>query len=94
MIASIAPPMVPSHVFLGDIFVSGVFPIKEPTIYAIVSFIQIDAIRIIGILSPKSQPISYFVDVTAPPDAATSDISLISNPLFLRLIINPQANEI
>ena len=29
---SIAPPIVPSQVFLGDIFENGVFPINEPTI--------------------------------------------------------------
>lgn len=48
-----APPAVPSHVFLGEIFVSGVLPISEPTIYAMVSFIQIEAIRIMGSTSPE-----------------------------------------
>ena len=36
------PPIVPSQVFLGDIFEKGVFPINEPTKYAEVSFIQIE----------------------------------------------------
>ena len=38
------PPIVPSQVFLGEIFVKGVFPIKDPTKYAAVSFIQIEKI--------------------------------------------------
>src|SRR4051794_10497516 len=51
---SIAPPIVPSHVFLGEIEESEVLPIKEPTIYAMVSFIQIEATSIKGITQPKS----------------------------------------
>ncbi len=39
-----APPMVPSQVFFGEIFEKGVLPINDPTIYAIVSFIQIEKI--------------------------------------------------
>ena len=32
IVPSIIPPMVPSHVFFGEIFESGVLPINEPTI--------------------------------------------------------------
>ena len=45
---SMAPPIVPSHVFFGETFESGVLPISDPTIYAMVSFIQILAIITIG----------------------------------------------
>jgi phytoene dehydrogenase-like protein len=44
----ITPPMVPSQVFLGEIGESGVFPIREPTIYAIVSLIHIEAMTTNG----------------------------------------------
>lgn len=33
----IAPPMNPSHVFLGDSLMSGVLPKKKPNIYAMMS---------------------------------------------------------
>ena len=45
-----APPIVPSHVFFGDIFEKGVLPMNEPTIYAMVSFIQIEKIIAQGIM--------------------------------------------
>ena len=45
----IIPPNVPSQVFFGDMEVSGVFPIKEPTMYAIVSLIHMHAMMISGI---------------------------------------------
>jgi hypothetical protein len=32
-----APPMNPSHVFLGESLMSGVFPKKNPNIYAMIS---------------------------------------------------------
>jgi hypothetical protein len=48
-----APPIVPSHVFLGEIFDKGVLPINEPTIYAIVSLIQIENIIPQGITNNK-----------------------------------------
>src|ERR1035437_2702836 len=40
MMQSNPPPMVPSHVFLGDIFDKGCLPINEPTMYCMVSLIH------------------------------------------------------
>jgi len=45
---SIIPPIVPSHVFFGEMDVSGVLPANDPTIYAIVSLIHMHAIMISG----------------------------------------------
>lgn len=45
---SMTPPNVPSHVFFGDIFEKGVFPIIDPTRYAMVSFIQSEKIMAQG----------------------------------------------
>ena len=50
------PPTVPSHVFFGEIFVSGVLPIKDPTMYAIVSLIQMLATIITTYIFPKKSP--------------------------------------
>ena len=50
----IIPPIVPSQVFFGEIFDIGVLPIKEPTIYAIVSLIHKEKIKTSGIILPKS----------------------------------------
>src|SRR6187397_3499070 len=54
MMASMIPPMVPSHVFLGEIEDNGVLPIKEPTIYAIVSFTHKVKMIIRGMIILKS----------------------------------------
>jgi hypothetical protein len=35
------PPTYPSHVFLGDSFISGVRPKKKPNMYAITSLMMI-----------------------------------------------------
>src|SRR5690242_11754066 len=50
IIQSNAPPIVPSHVFFGEIFDNGVLPINEPTMYAIVSFTQREKIIPQGII--------------------------------------------
>ncbi len=42
------PPIVPSHVFFGDIFENGVFPIIDPTRYAMVSLIHSEKIMAQG----------------------------------------------
>ena len=41
MTVEIPPPINPSHVFLGDNFINGVLPKKNPKTYAITSFITI-----------------------------------------------------
>jgi len=38
MNVQIAPPINPSHVFFGDNLISGVFPMKNPKMYAKISF--------------------------------------------------------
>jgi hypothetical protein len=48
------PPIVPSQVFLGEIFVICVLPIKEPTIYAMVSLIHKEKIKVSGNTLPRS----------------------------------------
>src|ERR1700741_1213945 len=57
-IANTIPPIVPSQVFLGDTFVKGVFPMIDPTMYAIVSLIQIEKTIIGGITLVNSNVIS------------------------------------